>query len=915
MSSLNKFDADGVKSTAYDISASDVENDSGIAPAAGKVVCGIRWTKKLILIVVASVIVVLVAIILIVIFVAVPKIAQHAIDGSAITLQSTFISNPTDSSFHLLGSGQVSDAGPVPATLTFPDPIAVAWTNRDNGAEDLPLGTLWMSPVAVSSNAGVIEVDTVFNISSQDNFALFATSMINSAEFSWLMTGAASAKSFGLTMNDLSLSKVVTMSGFNGMQDITINAFDLPTSDPINGIDIKTTSTLVNPSTTAMAMGDVQFDLFDVNNTAIGFLRASDLTMVPGANTIPMTGSMRVDEEEKLSNLMNTFLLSGNGMDSIIVGNSSSHSSKWLNSALQQLRMRVVVPSPILEGPIVSDLVIPAMSVSMNPSDPTGMSVFFSAPLCTASFSLPYNFPLNVTSVQQTLDFIDMESTTAFATLTTEFGPSSANQSTHLLTTAVSGGSLVAIPGQEAMFAHFMAALTFVDTAAVNVTGQAVSKIITDAGDAQISLPLTDVLPLQGFQGFQSVTVVSTKVVGGDKSGIRLQVDIVLNNPSTLSLRTNADVTMGLEIGGVHVGLAVMPQMQVVPGPNPISAEVVMAYGSDESSRMVLRKVMSGFVAGESVQSSIVGSVDSIVYDSLKPAFSKLTIPAEITGPKDAIMVVSAALTPGDAVSGRPSMNVFTITNPLDASYTLLHIQATVSAQTPSGDIVIGTIDYQLQSPVTVAPHTQATTEPVPLIQTPEQYETSVQLVMMLLASGHDTLLVNAKQVLTAAIGTYPVILDYQATGVPVHVVTPIEMTTLPSQVMCTSALLIPSLAGPTTNVFTLANPLPAPYTLTSIQGTVTVDSPNGAVKLGTMDYTLQTPVTVKPGESATTEPIPLIQTQEQTMAAGKMILQLEKAGVFSFVVNAEQTLSALVGGFEATVRYGAVGIPVEIAH
>ncbi|KAJ3072142.1 hypothetical protein HDU98_004154 [Podochytrium sp. JEL0797] len=682
-------------------------------------------------------------------------------------------SSGVENSFMLSGAGTVSDAGHLDATLTFPEPVDVYWTNRSDGEPDLPLGTVFLSPVTVSGSTGSGEVvmDSQFNISSVENMATFSAFMINSVEFSWRLSGVAAAKAMGLTVKSLTFNQVITMAGFDGLKTVSIDSFDLPSSDAVNGIHINTTSTIQNPSSITLDLGDVLFNLHGHDMTHIGSLFATDVIMTPGANTIPMTGNMKVENPLKLSYLMNTFLLSGKGLDSIIVGNSSSYGVSWVDASLQNTQIHITVPSPILDGPIVSDLDIPAMAVSMNASDPSGMSVSLSAPVCTAKFTLPYTFPIDVTKVQQTLDFVDIESGIAFATLTTAFGNSTTDQSTNVLTTSVSGGKLVAIPGQEAMFAHFMAGLTFADEASVNIKGSATSVVDTHAGVATIKLPLTDILTLEGFQGFQDVEVLSTKVIGGDVEGVHLAVDIILNNPSTVSLSTNVDVTMDLQIGGVIVGRVVMPMMQVVPGPNAVSSAVTMFYGSDVESQMALRHVMSGFIAGQSVESRILGSVDSIIYESLKPAFSKLAIPATISGPQDAVMVVSSELTPGDAKTGRPSMNVFTIANPLDAAYTLHEIKATVSVQTPKGLMVIGNIDVKLQNPVTVPAHSQAKTESIPLIQTPAQIASSGVFVMSLLMSGKDTMLANANQTLSATIGSYPVMLDYQANDVPVKII------------------------------------------------------------------------------------------------------------------------------------------------
>ncbi|ORY49458.1 hypothetical protein BCR33DRAFT_583293 [Rhizoclosmatium globosum] len=205
----------------------------------------------------------------------------------------------------------------------------------------------------------------------------------------------------------------------------------------------------MNPSQIGMNMGDVSFNLFAQDMTPIGFLNATGVTITPGTNSISMTGAMKVANSTKLSYMMNTFLLSGKGLKTIMVGEKSSINASWLNSALKTLVLQVLVPSPILSQPIVSNIHIPAFSISMNPADQSGMAVSLSAPQITTSFLLPYAFSVNVKSVQQTLKFFDPLTRAALANLGTDMAPANADQNSHVLTTAVSGGSLTAISGQK----------------------------------------------------------------------------------------------------------------------------------------------------------------------------------------------------------------------------------------------------------------------------------------------------------------------------------------------------------------------------------------------------------------------------------------------------------------------------------
>ncbi|KAI8609680.1 hypothetical protein BC830DRAFT_1233172 [Chytriomyces sp. MP71] len=686
------------------------------------------------------------------------KIAQDSVSGAELTLDTSSISNITETSFQLAGSGSAKNAGFMDATLSFSKPVTVAWAS---GNGDVVLGTLNLSPVSVSGptpKSGKVAVDSQFSLTNQDGMAQFAAYMINNGQFTWKLSGTAEAEAYGLKFTNLKLAKSISMSGFNGLAGVKITSFDLPASDPTTGIHIVTGSTIANPSTISMNMGDVGFLIKNPDGYTIGNLKASDMKIVPGDNSYTLNGAMKVADQAILSDLMDKFL-NGAGMDATIVGDTGATS--WLTTALKSMQLKAHVDSPVLTVPIVSGIKIPSMAVDMIVADTTGNSVLVNSPGMTALFQVPYTFPINVQQASQSLYFVDPSSGTQFATFVTDMQAASADQTSHILTTSVVGGHLKAVPGQEGAFAAFMKELTFVSTASVNIVGNATSIASTDAGVAQISLPLKDSLALTGFQGFQNIQILSTKVVGGDaKAGVHLQVSLILNNPSTLSLSTHVDVTMDLLMpmpGGaapVKVGTAIMPNMQVVPGPNAVLSDCyVVADPSNPVSVAVVTKLMSAFISGGNTAMIIAGSTNSIIYDSLKPAFSELRIPATIQGPAEGKrLVLGSTAHPVGRSDGGFEMHVdFNIVNPLDTPYTLLNIKADVT----SGDVAVGKIDFKLDPPFTVPPHSNATTPLTTLIQTPAQYAQVFNLFLGALGAGKPGLLVNATQTLTASIGGY----------------------------------------------------------------------------------------------------------------------------------------------------------------
>ncbi|KAJ3397336.1 hypothetical protein CcCBS67573_g06931 [Chytriomyces confervae] len=702
------------------------------------------------------------------------SIAQDSVSGAELSLDSSSITNVTETSFRLAGAGAAKNAGFMDATLSFPTPVKVSWSN--NGV-DVPLGTLNLQPVSVSGptpKSGKVAVDSIFSLTNVDGMARFASFMINSDKFTWKLEGSASAEAYGLGFTNLKLSKTISLGGFNGLKGVTIDRFDLPSSNAELGIAISTDSTIVNPSTISMNMGDVTFDVQTNTGMTIGNLKAADMSIVPGANKYTLNGGMKVADQPALSKLMNDFL-NGNGLDSVIVG--STGSTSWLTKALKDMKLTVKVPSPVLTEPIVSGITIPAMAVEMLTSDPTGYSVSVNSPVITAKFKVPYTFPIEVQQVSQSLNFVDEATNTPFAQFVTEMMPASADQSTNILTTSVTGGSLKAIAGQEAVFAKFMYGLTFVDKASVGITGSATSVAKTDAGIATISLPLADHLALTGFQGFQNIQILKTSVVGGTaEGGVQMKVSLILNNPSTLSLATNVDVKMDLVfdpatvgIQGVpptKVGYAIMPNMKVVPGPNPVLSDCfVMADASNPVSVAVVRALMSGFIAGKTAPMAIKGNLNSIIYDSLKPAFAGLSIPASITGPEAGKkLVLGSRIYPRVTGDKTDLYTDFHIVNPLDTPFYLRRIQAEVVSELTKS--VIGTIDFTMDPPFMVPANSDATTPQTLLIQTAAQ--NVLAPIMVSLLQGGGVQIVHAKQVLTAAIGTYWSMIDYESVGIEV---------------------------------------------------------------------------------------------------------------------------------------------------
>ncbi|KAJ3130696.1 hypothetical protein HK100_007685 [Physocladia obscura] len=696
------------------------------------------------------------------------EIAQQSISNAKLGLSSTSITVPQETSFYLQSTGEATNAGTMDATLTFPDPVSVYWTERSNGAADLLLGTLSLSPVTVSGTApksGPISLATTFNISDVDAMGQFSTFMIEQSGFSWLLVGSATAEAYGLVFPGLSLANVVTLTGFDGLPNPSIGSFDLPGSSS-NGIEVATSAIANNPSTITIDMGTLGFTML-CNGSNIGSLSASGVIMSPGTNTLSLNGYMYSTDSGLLSSLMTSFL-NGGGPAVAVQGASvmteTGATPSWLNTAFKSLNLQVNLPKISPNPPIVSGLDTHALTLAMISTDATGDSVLVSAPVVTANFKNPYNFNIQVEQVQTSIDFYDQTSGVSFAQINVPLSPGSLDSTGLVVDTAFSGQTLSAISGQESLFAQLLTSVTFDSSTTVGVRGSVASVVLTAASPSSVTisnLPINDEMALSGLDGLTQVTLPSSIVYGGDGNGLKLRVQTIVTNPSTMTLQFNCDVILDVLISGTQIGTTTIQSMVLNPGTNTYTANVVL-ISTDTNSYNVLMSAISAYMAGASSLLTFRGSSGSVPYQSLQPAMEQLTINSVSFPGQTSLLLVGGTMDVELIIfplslSISASMNIY---NPLAASISLQQLTATI---TYSGQ-TIGTADYTFSSPITIAAGATGATGDIPLKIIINLGAAEVLFNEVFQGSAN----VDVVSTITNTVGTFPNVLQYSQNNVPI---------------------------------------------------------------------------------------------------------------------------------------------------
>uniref|UniRef100_A0A1D1Y3R8 30S ribosomal protein S2 n=1 Tax=Anthurium amnicola TaxID=1678845 RepID=A0A1D1Y3R8_9ARAE len=219
----------------------------------------------------------------VIIFGVFPKIAQSSINKSEITYNRIIISDPiTDNNFKISIQGSLSGGGSFDADASFTDPIQVYW-------DSVLLGEVPLEPLKLRDGQANFTIDDTFTIKDAAKFAEFTTYQLTAETFTWNVQGKVKIKALGITKSGLILNKNIVIQGGNGFTDTRITNIGLP--DNFNGANFSLTysGTLYNPSPIGIHIGHTVFNIF-FGGSFIGPAEIEDLVMVPGNNTLEMTG-------------------------------------------------------------------------------------------------------------------------------------------------------------------------------------------------------------------------------------------------------------------------------------------------------------------------------------------------------------------------------------------------------------------------------------------------------------------------------------------------------------------------------------------------------------------------------------------------------------------------------------------------
>ncbi|KAJ3102070.1 hypothetical protein HDU97_000784 [Phlyctochytrium planicorne] len=381
------------------------------------------------------------------------------------------------------------------------------------------------------------------------------------------------------------------------------------------------------------------------------------------------------------------------------------------------------LPMPI---PLIRDIDMPNFSLEFDPANPN-------SPKATASgVAVKLDVP-------GWLSFIDMKFLNVGSNIAVGIPgkPTVAVVSTPDSDPALPGSSIsskqvnVDIAGKELKFTdfaglqEFLKYMTLTDgPVGIHLKGSANNKVQFPGKFSDIAclryIPFdVQSTSLKGLGGLKQarITKIPTIVAGEPSTGVKLNVELEITNPSTVTLITHSDIKMDLVFEGQVVGKVILPNFELKQGKFIVQAvSYVKADLTNRNQALAVKKMFSQFSSG--VVSAVTvqnGKADPLPL--LDAALGAVTIPQQLP-PNDKPLIINAKADgntlnylddSGFLIGMNTTLESY---NPFDVPVRIVSVEGYLSYK---GSKCI-TVKNTLAPAFVLGPRSSGTTPPIPVI-------------------------------------------------------------------------------------------------------------------------------------------------------------------------------------------------------
>ncbi|GAA5969858.1 hypothetical protein JCM21900_004182 [Sporobolomyces salmonicolor] len=637
-------------------------------------------------------------------------IVQKIVDEAALGIDTVMITNPSNTAFTAGLVGSLTNSGPFDAVISFPQGLTVAW----NGA---PLGQISMPNISVTADVGAqLNLEAAFNVADVGHLTDFTGYLLTEPSFTWQIYGQnLEVSALGITVGGISIMKDVVLSGMNGFKNlVTIESFDLPYNDPAGGIHLTLQTSLQNPSSVGVSLSTIGFqNYFGATNIGPAASNGSFDLNPKSTIALPLVGRLIPQSSPQgladVSTIFNGFV-HGVPSELVVHGDTAGPSDcTWLNAGIKQLAIPVILPAA-QNLQVINAITINSLTLQFNQSSP--WSPAFSTDNTVAAFSLPFAFPIDITSLASGIYAADSGSTSRkrstgdFALLDVPLNPAKTDVTARTIQLTFANVPFKSVDNSG--FSSFLTQVTddvsktfTLHGSADTVAGTAVGALNLDGIDFSVS---TSLLGLQGLNA-EPATVSDLDVYHGYSSYLQINVNAHLYNPSNITIGTG-DVAFGLIFNSQQIGTADISNLVLVPGANtvPTNVHYQPSGGSAQAAGQLL---LENYVQGVNSSTIIQGTDSTTPIASLQDALKSIQLGTIIPALNQNLITQASLTFPIDIADTGLANAVVTLQNPFTATINLLQV---LTNATYNG-IYLGQVNEKLSPAFTTSGHSTASSQ------------------------------------------------------------------------------------------------------------------------------------------------------------------------------------------------------------
>jgi hypothetical protein len=510
-------------------------------------------------------------------------IAQLLVNGSALAFDSIIINAPTETSFSTDIKGAITKTGPLDAEIASPNPVTVSYNGKALGVMQMP------TVKAIANQGAALDLKTVpFTISDGAAFADFTSFALNNEKFEWtISTTGIVVNAMGASLPGVSMTKTVTLDGFNKLPgltllDYTINAIDA------TGLHMVISATLANPSTIGMTIPVSQFNT-QFHGAVLGPAFAYNMGLVPhSSSSFALNATISADGSNKTPYLKGIFQNALGGVATPLEAKGvAAPGVSWLDTAIKSLLLNTELP-PLREAPI-SSVVINSMEMDFACEsciwEPTAISSI------TADTKLPFSTGAPIKQLAQNVQILDKNGQLV-GNLNTPYAGVTLDGSK--VSTSTPAAPLKVPDGSHDIYTTFISDLNMATTYELGLRGSADSILsLGPFGDIEIKgIPIDVKTSLAGLQGLNNIKFLAyiDNQISFDPPRVNSRTSVNIHNPSQLTLNIG---DLALEAGRDYnpenwVGNTLIENLRLVPGDNNVVTVLSVDTGSNPAAEKFL---------------------------------------------------------------------------------------------------------------------------------------------------------------------------------------------------------------------------------------------------------------------------------------------------------------------------------------